>query len=305
MSEKSPLKPLVFRIFIGLAATFVLGGCDLNTSRGEYPDRTPETRVRVDAIRDDATLQKKAADREYDEQMNASAFRNKQVNEKARLERDQVDITRDQATIPLVAKQNIAKARAQREREQIAATTDLKLKSSTGDQAAQIMADAASKYAEAELTAAAEIASAANHITAAEAEARQEKADIDAREGVQLSDIVLEQNEAKRKQRQRTLEIDTQTANQLDRLGKDSARRVEQARADDARSADRDREITSKIRDAIASDRTRDPVVKVETKDGIVTLSGTAPSETDHRIIVGKANKTSGVVRVDDRINSP
>lgn len=286
-----------------IAAALIVAGCDQQTARGDYPDRTEETRIQADAIRKDAAQRKEAIDREYDEKATANAFRASQVKAKAKRDREEIELEREREVAPLAAKQKEAKAKAEREREQIKADSELKLKDLGGAEADKAKAERDGKIAEAEQRAAAAVAEVADDITKAGLKAQKAKAVVDEREAKELAEVDRELAEAKTKVRERKLAIDAETNDRLAKLEKDSKTRVEKNRTAETQTLERDREITQKIRSDLDRDQARGGTVSIDTRDGVVVLKGTVPSEEDRRTIVSKANKVDGVVRVDDRLS--
>jgi len=64
-----------------------------------------------------------------------------------------------------------------------------------------------------------------------------------------------------------------------------------------------DSAITTSLKAKFLADSTvRSADISVDTNNGVVTLSGTAPSPAAHDLAVGLARKTDGVKRVDDQI---
>jgi hyperosmotically inducible protein len=87
---------------------------------------------------------------------------------------------------------------------------------------------------------------------------------------------------------------------------KDAARSAGQATKDAAKSvaqATEDSTITTKIKAKIFAHSAREAGdVHVTTTDNVVTLDGTVESEAARKRIIGDANHTDGVERVDDRL---
>jgi osmotically-inducible protein OsmY len=301
--QENIMKPTLPLACAVIAASMLGTGCDQNTARGDYPDRTEETRIRADDLRRDASQRNQAIDREYDDRATASAFRATQIKAKAKHDRDEIDLERERDTAPLIAKQKEAKAKAEREREQIKTDTDLKLKDLGGAEADKAKADSDKALAEADQRAAVAVASVADDITKANLKAQKAKAVVDEREAKELAEADRELAEAKAKTRERKLAVDADLAAQLDKLEKEGKSRVEKTRSTEADIQQRDQRITQKIRDDLDRDKARNGAVSIDTRDGVVVLRGTVPSEEDRRTLVGKVNKVDGVVRVDDRLS--
>jgi osmotically-inducible protein OsmY len=301
--QENDMKPTLPLACAVIAVSLISTGCDQQTARGDYPDRTQETRIRADDLRRDASQRNQAIDREYDDRATASAFRATQIKAKAKRDRDEIELGRERDTAPLVAKQKEAKAKAEREREQIKADTDLRLKDLGGAEADKAKADSEKALAEADQRAATAAASVSDDITKVNLKAQKEKAAIDEREAKELADVDRELAEAKAKARERKLAVDADLAAQLDKLEKEGKSRVEKTRSAEAETQERDQRITQKIRDDLDRDKARNGAVSIDTRDGVVVLKGTVPSEEDRRSLVGKVNKVDGVVRVDDRLS--
>ena len=64
-----------------------------------------------------------------------------------------------------------------------------------------------------------------------------------------------------------------------------------------------DSAITTSLKTKFLADSTvRSADISVDTNNGVVTLSGTAPSQPAHKLAVDMARSTDGVRRVDDQI---
>jgi hypothetical protein len=222
--QPPPLQEQVMRSFIVFAAillAFVMLGCGAS---GRYPDSTPETRAKADAARNQAKVDSDRVDSELAEAVNALDFRANQIKEKARQEREASALKRDKAVQPLVARQQEARAEAEREKQR-AHEDDAKLaKDATPDQVAASRAEAKRRADEAARKAEATVADAEAAIAKADADARQEKIDINERETKGLAEIEAKRVEAKNHARERHLAIDADLANRLSELEKEAAR---------------------------------------------------------------------------------
>ena len=79
-----------------------------------------------------------------------------------------------------------------------------------------------------------------------------------------------------------------------------------QAHSDSWTAAVEDTEITAKVKVRLAGDpRLENSTLSVKTTNGVVTLSGTAPTATAASAAVELAHSVSGVKSVDNQINTP
>lgn len=61
--------------------------------------------------------------------------------------------------------------------------------------------------------------------------------------------------------------------------------------------------ITTSLKAKFLADSTvRSADISVDTNNGVVTLSGTAPSQAAHNLALELARNTDGVKRVDDQV---
>ncbi|MBV8910890.1 MAG: BON domain-containing protein, partial [Gammaproteobacteria bacterium] len=78
------------------------------------------------------------------------------------------------------------------------------------------------------------------------------------------------------------------------------------AHSDNLRAAVEDTATTAKVKERLASDkRLEDSTISVATTNGIVTLTGSAPTHEAASAAQDEAGSVNGVKGVDNRINAP
>ena len=296
------MKPHYILFIPTVIAACAITGCNHDSARSEYPDRSQETKAQADALHQEGARRDQVIENDLQQKKVALSFEQGQVENKAKQEREQISIERDQKIQPLKARQDEARASCKRECERIDQDTVGKIASVSGDEALRVKANAESKTAEVKRKMAEEVADAETNITKANQAADKRLANVDEGEAKQKSDIGLRRSEADRKAREDHLKVAGETTGNLDKVGKQSAERKEKQRVKSADIERKDQEISTAVRKDLA--RRGDPTkgVTVATDDGVVMLTGAVSDEAMRREIVLDTGKISGVVRVDDRL---
>ena len=288
------MRPTHALIVPALIAVIGLTGCN-DTARGDYPDRSPQTRAEADAIRSDGDRRVQNIDRELQQTQTSLAFTRQQNADKAKLERDQIALERDQKVKPLQAKKAEIEAKSKRECERIEQDAESRAAGANTEEAARIRAEAATKVAQARSDEATQVAEIDTDIREAQQAAQKRLANVDEGEAKMQADVDAKRLAADTKAREQRLKVQEETTAKLDRLAKDSADRQGDRTETDER-------ITSQVRQNIARHGEPAQKITVATDNGVVQLGGEVSTETVRRAVVTDAQKIDGVVRVDDRI---
>ncbi|HEX3133610.1 MAG TPA: BON domain-containing protein [Planctomycetota bacterium] len=285
-----------------LALALGLSGCNDSTTRSDYPDQTQQTKAEADAIRRDGEQREALIERDLQQNLTSLSFAQQQNASKAKLERERIELERDQKVQPLEAKKSEVEAKAKRDAERIDQETDAKVASANGDEAIRLKADAASSIADVKRDAATRSAEIDAEVRAANQAAQSRIAHVNDGEAKEQADIAAKRAEAERTAREAKLKVKSDTTAKLDRVGKDSAERRDEQRTRDAEARKKDEEITSAVQKDLAKHGESVRGVTVATDNGVVVLGGAVTTETVRQKVVSDAQKISGVVRVDDRI---
>lgn len=285
-----------------LALIIGLTGCNDSTARSDYPDRSTETRAEADAIRRDGERREEIIDRDLQQTLTSLAFAEKQNADKAKLERERIEIDRDRKVQPLEAKKAEVEDKAKRECAEIDRETEAKVATVAGDEAAKIKADAASRNAEIKRDSTARVAEIEADIREAKQASQARLANVTEGEAKEQADIAAKRTDAERKAREEKLKVKSDTTAKLDRVGKDSAERRDEQRARDADVREKDERITAEVQKDIARHGDSARGVTVTTDNGVVVLGGAVKNDAVRQQVATNAQRISGVVRVDNRI---
>ncbi|MBA3697405.1 MAG: BON domain-containing protein [Planctomycetes bacterium] len=296
------MKPASLILVPALVLALGLTGCNDNTARSKYPDRSAETKAETDAIRRDGERREEVIDRDLQQTFTALSFSEQQNADKAKLERERIAIERDRKIQPLEAKKAAVEDKAMRDSERIDQETASKTATVAGEEAASIKAEAASRIAEVKRDAAARLAEIEPDIRDARQAAQTSLANVDDSEAKEQGKIMAKRAEAERKAREEKLTVNADTTAKLDKVGKDSAERRDERRSRDADMREKDERITSDVQKDIARHGDSARGVTVSTDNGVVVLGGAVRNDTVRQQVASDAQRISGVVRVDNRI---
>jgi osmotically-inducible protein OsmY len=302
------MRPTLSILVPVLATGLILAtaGCDQQSARSDYPDNTPQTHRQVDEINNDATARKAAIDKRYDDTATAIAFHRGQISDKAKADRAKIALDHDRDVAPLTAKRNATKVKYDAQKQEIATALDKKQKDNTAEEAPKLQADAASQTADVDRKETAEFVSIDQDIRSADDTAAKKKNDVDAQEAKDLADCDRQLTEAKNQARADKLAVDKDVNSKLASVESDSKSRMDKSHTAEDRSNESDRKISAAVRSDLDDDKSvagKSSDVAITTKDGVVTLSGTVPSDYDRHAIITKAGKTSGVKSVQDQLS--
>lgn len=297
------MRPVHHVIIIpALALALGLTGCNDNTARSDYPDKSQETKAEADAIRRDGERREEVIERELQQNLTALSFEQQQNASKAKLERERITLERDQKIQPLEAKKAEVEAKAKRDIERADREGETKLASATVDDAPRVKADIASSIAEIKRDAAARVAEIDAEVRAANQSAQTRIANVDEGEAKEQADIAKKRAEAEQTAREEKLKVKSDTTAKLDRVGKNSEERREELRQRDASAREADERIKSAVQKDLARHGESARGVTVDANNGVVVLGGAVKNDAVRQKVVTEAQRISGVVRVDDRI---
>lgn len=285
-----------------LVATCAMVGCNNDSNRSEYPDRTEQTKSQADAIRLEKQRRDEMIERELQQTKTTLAFEESQVEKKATQERQRIALDRDERVQPLKARQADVKATSERDCERLTQDSEARLRILNGEEATRVKTETDSKTAEVKRKAADVIANTQADIAKADQAAADRMANVDAGEAKEKAAIGLRREEAERLAREEHLAVAQQTSARIDQLGRQSSSRSERQREEAAVAHQRDEDITSAVRKDLARHGEPTRGVTVATTAGVVVLSGGVPNDSVRQTIVKDASRISGVVRVDDRL---
>lgn len=286
-----------------LALSLGLCGCNGEASRSDYPDRSQETRAEADAIRMDGERREEIIERDLQQSLLALSFAEKQNAEKAKLERERIEIDRDRKIQPLEAQKAELESKAKRDCERIEQETESKISTVAGDEATRVKADAASRTAEIKRDLAVRIAEIEADIRDAKQAAQVRVANVNDGEAKEQADIAAKRTDAERKAREEKLKVKGDTTAKLDRLGKESSERRDDQRARDTEMRKSDDRITTQVRDSLVRHGESARGVTINTENGVVYLGGTVKNDTVRQQVAADTLKISGVSRVENRIS--
>ena len=296
-------------ILVPILATGLIlatSGCDQQSARSDYPDTSPQTHRQVDEIQADATARRAAIDKRLDESTTAIAFHRGQISDKAKADRAKIALDHDQSVAPLTAKRESTKVKYDAQKQEIATALEKKQKDNAAEEAPKLQADAASQTAEVDRKQTAEYVSIDQDIRSADDTAAKKKNDLDAQESKDLADCDRQLTDAKNQARADKLAVDKDVNSKLASVEGDSKSRADKAHAAEDRSSESDRKISAAVRSDLDDDKSvaaKSSDVGISTKDGVVTLTGTVPSDYDRHAIITKAGRTSGVKSVQDQLS--
>ena len=296
-------------ILVPILATGLIlatAGCDQQSARSDYPDNSPQTHRQVDEIQTDATARKAAIDKRADETATSISFHRGQITDKANADRAKIALDHDQTVAPLTAKREAVKVKYDAQKQEIATALEKKQKDNTAEEAPKLQADAASQTAEVDRKQTAEFVSIDQDIRSADDTAAKKKNEVDAQQAKDLADCDRQLTEAKNQARADKLAVDKDVTSKLASVEGDSRSRMDKAHAAEDRSLESDRKISAAVRSDLDGDKAvaaKTSDVAITTKDGVVTLTGTVPSDYDRHAVIAKAGQTSGVKSVIDQMS--
>ncbi|MBA3936840.1 MAG: BON domain-containing protein [Planctomycetes bacterium] len=302
------MRPTLAFLVPVLATGLILAtaGCDQQTARSDYPDNSPQTHRQIDEIQADATARRAAVDKRAEEKATAITFHRGQITDKAKADRAKIALDHDQAVAPLAAKREAAKVKYDAQKQEIATALAKKQKDNTAEEAPKLLADAASQTAEVERKETAEFVSIDQDIRSADDTAAKKKNDVDAQEAKDLADCDRQLTETKNQARADKLAVDKDVNGKVASVEGDSKSRMEKAHANEDRSLESDRKTSAAVRADLDGDKAvaaKSSDVAITTRDGIVTLTGTVPSDYDRHAVIAKAGQTKGVKSVVDQMS--
>ena len=202
--------------FFIIAALLAFSGC--GESSGRYPDQTPDTQAKADAIREEGSISRATVEEYLADEENALQFRANQNREKARQEREAAEIACDKVVQPLAARRQ--KALDEVAAEKISARENEKtlLKQNGADQAADIHAEAERHVCEADERTAGTVATLTAESDKAQTIARQEINRIQAGQTKALAEVDAKLVEARSRACERRLTVDAETSARLQSL---------------------------------------------------------------------------------------
>jgi len=191
------------------------------SSRSDYPDSSAETVRKVDDIKREGRDRKDEIDRLYDAQLARFDFREKQIHDKARADRDAIDLDIQKAHDNLNDKKRESDAKAKRETEAVEAEAEAKLKTAPPEQTDRIKADLATRKAEIALKSTEEMAPISSDLAAFEGKTKQRKMELESEETKQLNALEHDQAEARRQMREKRLDVDRWVTENLAKVAKE------------------------------------------------------------------------------------
>ena len=199
-----------------IAAVLAFTGC--GESSGRYPDQTPDTQAKADAIRNDGSISRAKVEEYLADEENALQFRANQIREKARQEREAAEIACDKVVQPLAAQRKKSLDDAASEKTSARENEKLLLKQNGPDQAADIHTEAERRVREADERTAGTVAALTAESDKAQTEARQEINRIQADQTKALAEVDAKLVEARSRARERRLTVDAETSARLQSL---------------------------------------------------------------------------------------
>jgi hypothetical protein len=203
-----------------LAALIACGGCD-GSRTSDYPDRQPETVRRVDDIKRNAQDQKTAIEREYEEISAKLDFRERQIRERHKADRDAFALQTNKDISELQAKRREIDLQAKHDKDKVDAETAEKARTSPADQAAQIQTDASARKSDIDANVAKQLAPIMADIERHEAKVRQRRSEIDLAEAKDLSGLERERTQAKDQMRTKKIDVDRWLTDELAKVDKE------------------------------------------------------------------------------------
>jgi osmotically-inducible protein OsmY len=307
------LTPIAFALAFGLSglSILVIPGCGDQQSPGtssassSQPVSSPSvSSPSADDVRADAKRQRDAINRDYAVKFSEMKLRLQQDKDAAAQKGAQADLDRDKEVAQLeITMQGIVDSIKQ-EKDAVDADAVQKLKD-PGSQEVAIKADQKRRKEDIELRGSNKMNTVTVKIDHAKAVDLEKHQEIDRTLTAQLKDeqqkILAEENASRR----RAIDVDYEATVKLDAIKHTVAAQNEQLRQEQLRRLEKDMKISQSIRDGLASDTSvavPSRNVDVATTDGVVEISGTVPSESDHRAIIAVATRADGVQRVNDRL---
>jgi len=213
------MKPIIIAFSAILFSTFLFCGC--TTSRtSDYPDHTPETTRKVDDIKLNARDQKDAIDKKYDEKSNNLDFRERQIREKYKADREAYSIKSGKSNVDRVAKRRNIEVQANFDKDKIDADAAEKLKSSPAEDEAKIKAEAISRKAEVDSNATNSLAPILSDTDADDAKMKQHHLEQDLAETKEMTALEKERTQARDEMRLKMVDVDKWTHEELGKVNK-------------------------------------------------------------------------------------
>ena len=269
-----------------------MAGCGSPRNHSTYPDQTPETRAQFQAIERDSTRRRTALHEEHRRQIAVVEFEEMQVSDRAKQERERVALAGQAEIQARQAHQRDVTAATAREIEQ--------LRRGTGG---GTPTEVAAQIATAERALAETVAADQRAIDVSQAgiDARVMKADQD--EVRQMAVHARRRSVIDRKTREDDLAIASDISTRMDEAGARSAQRMSDAQSKARDTTEADMNLDVAVRADLADQGGKAQGVTVESRQGVVTLTGTVANEVDRRRIVERTAQVGGVGRVDDRLS--
>lgn len=299
---------LAITLGFGLSSLSIIliGGCGDQASQSgssasaPYAAPTPS----ADDVRADAKQKKDAINREYLAQFNAMKMRVQQLKDTAAQKGVQADLDRDKEVAPLeITMQGIVDGMMQ-EKAAVDADAGQKLKD-PGAQEVVIKAEQKRRKEEIELKGSGRMNEVTVKIDHAKAVDQEKHQDIERNLNAKLKDEQQRILAEERAVRRRAIDIDYDATVKLDVIKHTAAAQNDQQRQEQLGRMEKDMKISQAIRDGVVSDASiavPSKNVDIATIDGVVDVSGTVSSESDHKAIIAVATKADGVQRVNDRL---
>ncbi len=180
----------------------------MGESRGEYPDNSPQTTRRIDNVHKDALIQKEAIDKKFDEQSVNLDFRERQIRDKYKADREAIIIEADKAKTDRVARRTTIEVQTKYEKDRIDAETVEDLRDKPANEAAQAKAKAMSRKTEIDSAATKKVAPILSEAEVADAKSLQRRRDLDLAETKEITDVQQERTKARVEMRNKTLAVD-------------------------------------------------------------------------------------------------
>lgn len=213
------MKPIIIAFSAILFSTFLFCGC--TTSRtSDYPDHTPETTRKVDDIKLNARDQKDAIDKKYDEKSNNLDFRERQIREKYKADREAYSINAGKSNVDRVAKRRNIEVQANFDKDKIDADAAEKLKSSPAEDETKIKAEAISRKAEVDSNATNSLAPILSDTDADDAKMKQHHLEQDLAETKEMTALEKERTQARDEMRLKMVDVDKWTNEELSKVNK-------------------------------------------------------------------------------------
>lgn len=210
-------------ILVTALSVTILSFAGCNQSRtGDYPDNSVNTTRKVDDIKQNSRDQKDVVDAEADRLATRMDFDERQIREKYKADRKSFIIASAREATEHDGKSRGILIQAKHDKDIIDAEVAEKLRTTSPEKEAEIIAEAASRKSEIENQATAKLAPILSESERSKAKTVQRGLEIDFNESKEISALEQERSKVRNETKDKKLKIDKWTNEELSKVAKDA-----------------------------------------------------------------------------------